>query len=101
LIDELGGLDEALAAARTLGGVDAAAPLEVYPPTMTLRDVVGQLGEVSVGRLGGVAATAAVTAPLDIAAPAVAAVVRRTLTQLARFDGEPIQAVALLPIVFE
>ncbi|MBP8811304.1 MAG: signal peptide peptidase SppA [Kofleriaceae bacterium] len=101
LIDELGGLDEALAAARTLGGVDAAAPLEVYPPTMTLRDVVGQLGEVSVGRLGGVAATAAVTAPLDVAAPAVAAVVRRTLAQLARFDGEPIQAVALLPIVFE
>jgi protease-4 len=39
LVDEIGGLDAALAEARTLAKVDAATPLEVYPAAPTLRDV--------------------------------------------------------------
>lgn len=100
LVDELGGLDDALAAARGLGGVDGDATVEVYPPTLTLRDLVGRLGEVSVGQLGGAAAALALDGALTQLAPSVAAVVRHAMTQLARFDGEPVQAVMFLPIVF-
>ena len=48
LVDELGGLDAALADARALGKVDAAAEVEVYPPELTLHDLVGRIGEVSI-----------------------------------------------------
>lgn len=50
LVDELGGLDDALAAARDAGGVDPAAPIEVYPPEPSVLDIL-------VG--GGVSAPAA------------------------------------------
>ena len=59
LVDELGGLEAALAAARELGKVDAGAEVEVYPPELTLHDLVGRIGEVSVGALGGAATAAA------------------------------------------
>ncbi|HEX3762201.1 MAG TPA: signal peptide peptidase SppA, partial [Kofleriaceae bacterium] len=46
LIDEIGGLDAALAEARKLARLDAATGLEVYPPAPTLRDLAVGLGEV-------------------------------------------------------
>jgi protease-4 len=46
LVDALGGLDEAIAEARTLGSVPADAELEVYPGDPTLRDIVASLGVV-------------------------------------------------------
>lgn len=105
LVDELGGLDAALAEARTLAKVDAKVALEVYPPTITLRDLVGRLGDVQ-APLGLGASTDGVAAAAlsDLAAllsPEVAAVARRTLIQLAAFQRERVQAVAFLPIVFE
>ncbi|MFT3693380.1 MAG: signal peptide peptidase SppA [Kofleriaceae bacterium] len=44
LVDEIGGLDAALAEARKLGKVDAATDLEIYPPAPTLRDVLHGFG---------------------------------------------------------
>ncbi|MEZ4403931.1 MAG: signal peptide peptidase SppA [Kofleriaceae bacterium] len=100
LVDELGGLDQAVAEARRLGGVAADVPLEVYPPTLTLRDLIGRLGEVSLGRLGGAASADLALDVVGQLSPEVAAVVRRTLGQMVRFRHEQVQAVALLPIVF-
>jgi protease-4 len=46
LVDELGGLDAAIAAAHELGGVAAGTELEVYPGTPTLRDLLGSLSQI-------------------------------------------------------
>jgi protease IV len=46
LVDEIGGLEQALAAARELGSVDAKVDLEVYPGEPTLKDFIGSLGAV-------------------------------------------------------
>lgn len=51
LVDELGGLDAALAAAAELGEVELSAGLEVYPGPPTLRDLVGSFGNVGLGPL--------------------------------------------------
>ncbi|MEP6866245.1 MAG: S49 family peptidase, partial [Deltaproteobacteria bacterium] len=40
LVDEIGGLDAALAEAQRLAKVDPASGVEVYPPAPTLRDVL-------------------------------------------------------------
>lgn len=53
LIDEIGGLDDALATARELGGVSAEAPLEVYPPEPSVLDVLSGGGGVSARPAGG------------------------------------------------
>src|SRR4030095_7923924 len=53
LVDQLGGLDDALADARKRGGLAADAPVDVYPPTPTLGDLVESFaGEVTMGPLG-------------------------------------------------
>ena len=86
--------------ARALGQVAADVDLEVYPPELALRDLIGRIGEVGLGHLGagvGAAALLELTAQLS---PEVAAVVTATLRQVARFQDERVQAVALLPIVF-
>ena len=46
LVDEIGGLDAAIAEARKLASVDAATDLEVYPSAPTLRDVLSRFGQV-------------------------------------------------------
>ena len=51
LVDELGGLDAALAAAAELGKVELDAGLEVYPGPPTLKDLLGSFGNVSTGPL--------------------------------------------------
>ncbi len=97
LIDELGGLEAALAEARKLGGVGDDAPLEEYPAELTLRDLVHQFGGVQLPfGLGGAVATVA-----RELSPDAAAVVDHTLGQLVRFRTSPVQAVAILPVVFE
>ncbi len=100
LIDELGGLEQALAAARQLAEVPASAELEVYPPEPTLRDLMVSFGQVSAGHLGlyGPAHGAAISA-LELTDPAIAAGARRLLAQLARFRTSKVQAVAWLPLL--
>jgi protease-4 len=49
LVDEIGGLDAALAEARKLGGVGDDAALEVYPGDPTIRDLITSFGQVQAG----------------------------------------------------
>ncbi len=95
LVDALGGLDAALAEARTLGQVDAGAAIEVYPPDLTLRDLVSGFGEVQ-APLG--LSTVVARAVREVS-PEVATVMVRTLRQVARFRRERVQTVALFPVV--
>jgi protease IV len=97
LVDEIGGLDAALAAARELGKLGADAPIEEYPGTLTLRDIAHSFGAVR-SPFGLDAVTATLARELS---PSAAAVVERTLTQLARFRSSPVQTVTLLPVVFQ
>jgi protease-4 len=115
LVDELGGLDAALAEAKRLGGVDAASDLEIYPPPPTLRDLLHGfgglaslpfgLGAGAAAGIGGDAASAAVSvSAAGIAVSALAATDpvlaerARSLLELAlSLRTAPIQAIALLP----
>ncbi|MBC8067677.1 MAG: signal peptide peptidase SppA, partial [Deltaproteobacteria bacterium] len=96
LVDELGGLDAALAEARTLGKVDVATGLAVYPPNPTLRDFLVSVGGVSTGF--GVEAEAAL-AGLERLQPALAAETRRLIELALSFQRTRIQAIAILPVI--
>jgi len=99
LVDELGGLDAAIASARELAGVDATAALEVYPPTPTLRDFVHGFGGVQAALGLGAASqleTALAAMPVELATQ-----VRRLLGELASFQADPIQARAFLPTIVD
>ncbi len=96
LIDELGGLDEALAEARTLASLGADTGIQVYPPAPTLRDLIGSFGEVRspIGlELGG-----AVEA-LGVVSPTIADEARRLVRLALSFQSASIQAVAILPVI--
>jgi protease-4 len=95
LVDELGGLDAAIAAARALGKVDDDTAVEVYPPTMTLRDLFAGFGEVQLP----FGLSTAVAAAAHEVSPEVAEVMVRTLRQVARFRQHHVQAVAFFPVV--
>lgn len=97
LVDEIGGLDEALAEARTLGKVDAKTDIEIYPPSPTLRDLLAGWGQVHTPL--GVSATATVLAELREMSPEVADATARLLSLVDAFRGTPIQAVAVLPVL--
>ena len=100
LVDELGGLDAAVAAAQSLGAVGPDAPLEVYPPTPTLRDLVSSIGAVDVGALGASTGWMAGVEAVLAALPApVRAEVRTLLAALGSFERTKIQTRAFLPVV--
>lgn len=68
LVDEIGGLQEAIAEARTRSGVGEDAALEVYPGEPTIRDLITsfaqvQAGGVSLGMRAAVQELAAVAGP--------------------------------------
>ncbi|MFN0245510.1 MAG: signal peptide peptidase SppA [Kofleriaceae bacterium] len=96
LVDEIGGLDAALAEARTLGKVDADTSLQVYPPTPTLRDFLVGVGGVSTGF--GVETEAAL-AGLEKLHPTLGVQTRRLLELALSFQHTRIQAIALLPVI--
>jgi protease-4 len=96
LVDELGGLDEAIASARELAKLDADSTLEVYPPDLTLRDLFSGFGEVHLP----FGLSAAIAAAAHDVSPEVAEVMVRTLRQLTRFRTERVQAIAIVPIVW-
>lgn len=102
LVDELGGLDAALAEAAKLGGVALGVEPELYPPAPTLRDFFASFGaadvraDVRVGWLGAAAAELSALAALD---PRLAEAARDLLGQLAAFRASSIQTVAWLPRV--
>jgi protease-4 len=52
LVDELGGLEQALAAACELGKVDGKLGLEVYPAEPTLKDFLGSFEQLAAVQAG-------------------------------------------------
>jgi protease-4 len=99
LVDEIGGLDAALAEARTLAKVDAATDLEIYPPSPTLRDFLqGYSSGVSSGPLS--------RSPFDAELAALRAVDARIADAAAQmldlvmsFQKTKIQTVAVIPTI--
>jgi len=99
LVDEIGGLDAALAEARRLASVDATTALEIYPPSPTLRDVLAGFGQVH-APLGLSADTASATlAALGAVDPTVAAAAEHLVRLVLSFRSSMIQAVAILPVM--
>jgi len=94
LVDAIGGLDAALADARTLGKVDATTDLEVYPPMPTLRNFLQSWGGVqaAVGVRGELAA-------IDAVSPQLADATERLISLVLSFRTTRIQAIAVLPVV--
>lgn len=100
LVDEIGGLDAAIAEARTLAKLDAAAGLEIYPPSPTLRDVLSGFGQVqSPFGLSVDDAIAGSLRALSAIDPLIASETARLLKLALSFRTTTIQAVAVLPVV--
>ena len=106
LIDEIGGLDAALAEARKLAGVDPATALEVYPPAPSLRDLLAGFGQVQaplgLGALGASDAAdsaGALVRAVALVDPSVAAATEHLVKLVLSFRSSTIQAVAMLPVI--
>ncbi len=95
LVDEIGGLDAAVAEAKKLGSVDAATDLEIYPPSPTLRDVIMGFGQVQ-APFGIHAEDLLANLRLD---PVVAAGIHHLIELVSSFQDCHIQAVAVLPVM--
>ncbi len=95
LVNRLGGLDDALDAARELGKVNASAELEVYPPAPTIMDYVKRYGGNVTAPFGMDTALGALE---RVAGPELAAVARATLLQVASFAQVPVQTVLVFPV---
>ncbi|MBL9018360.1 MAG: signal peptide peptidase SppA [Myxococcales bacterium] len=96
LVDDIGGLDAALAEAKKLAKLDASAGIEVYPPSPTLRDVLASFGGVS--SPFGLSVDAALDSLAGID-PTIAAETRRLLSLALSFHATRIQAIAVLPVI--
>ncbi|MGN6105263.1 MAG: signal peptide peptidase SppA [Kofleriaceae bacterium] len=98
LIDEIGGLDAAIAEARKLANVEVTTELEIYPPAPTLRDFLqGWGGETRMPlglSLGGTPDAIAAIAAID---PQLAEAAQRLVRLVMSFRTTQIQAVAVLP----
>ena len=96
LIDQLGGLEDALAEARTLAKLGDDVPLEVYPPPPTLMDWLGSFGGVSAPL--GLDASAIELARL--LSPREAEAVLDLFARLGQLEDHPVQAALFWPILF-
>ncbi len=94
LVDEIGGLDAALAEARTLAKVDATSDLEIYPASPTLRDFLHGFT--------GVQTPFGLRSELDTIAainPQLAEAAQRLLSLVLSFQSARIQTVTVLPVI--
>jgi protease-4 len=96
LIDRLGGLEDAIAEASTLGGLNDDAAIELYPPEPTLLDILGSIGAVSLP-LG---LDAAILEVGRLLGPREAATVLHLFRQLATFQHTRVQTALILPVLF-
>lgn len=96
LVDEIGGLEAALADARKLGGVADDAGLEVYPGKPTIRDLISSFAQVQAGVQGGMRAPvrAAVQELAALAGPEQAHAVGSILQLVEDLRGTKVWAVS-------
>jgi len=108
LVDEIGGLDAAIAEAKRMAGLEAGSELEVYPPPPTLRDLLQGAGGLSgvpfvgvgagaEGAEGVEGASSAAVAAIAAADPALGEQARSMIELVLAFRTTPIQAIAVLP----
>jgi protease-4 len=96
LVDELGGLDAALAEARALGKVAAETDLEIYPPQPTLHDVIVGWGGQVQASLGMSSGVTELLVGID---PQLAATTLDLLHLALSFRATTIQAVTAVPVI--
>ncbi|MEO7097539.1 MAG: signal peptide peptidase SppA [Polyangiales bacterium] len=96
LVDEIGGLDAALAEARTLAKLDDTSGIEVYPPSPTLRDFLVSFGGVQAPLGLKVEDAIAALGTMD---PVLAAEAARLVRLALSFHATTIQAVTILPVL--
>jgi protease-4 len=94
LVDEIGGLDAAIAEASKLAKVEPGTDLEIYPPSPTLRDVLVSFGAVQAPL--GLKMWSAELRGLD---PALARTAEQLLELVMSFRTTQIQAIAILPVL--
>lgn len=99
LVDEIGGLDDAIAEASKLAKLDPKADVEIYPPSPTLRDVLKSFGGVSSPIGLDTAVAAAPLAALRAIDPKLADAAERLVRLVMSFRTTQIQTVAILPLV--
>ncbi len=98
LVDELGGLDAAIAEADKLAKLGPETELEVYPPTPTLRDVLHGFGGVQAPLGLSTAVDASLDAVLgDTLDPRLAIAARRLLALARTFTTTHVQTLAFMP----
>jgi len=98
LVDEIGGLEDALAAARAAGKLAADAPVDVYPGEPSLIDMLGGFdGAKTQAPLEKLLAPAFATAAL--LGPTVADGLTAGLRLVLAAQVDPIQAAAFLPVI--
>ncbi len=102
LVDELGGLDEALDFARKTVGLPSQAPTEIYPSEPSLSDLLSRFtGDAEVtgasARLESLLASAALTAAPLLGTDATT--LRSALSLVSAFCNERVQLVSFLPAI--
>jgi protease-4 len=101
LVDEIGGLDAALAEARKLAALGPTGELEIYPPAPTLRDLLAGFGQVQ-APLGLGAESGSLNTllhSLAVVDPTVAAATEHLVKLVVSFRSQTVQAVAMLPVM--
>ena len=91
LVDEIGGLHDAIAHARTLTDLPEAE-LEVYPPAPTLPDILKSFGGIRAPQI---------TIPLFENPSAIQALGNNLFTWIGTFEKTNIQTRSLLPLFFD
>jgi protease-4 len=101
LVDELGGLDDALAYARKQVKLGEDAAVEVYPQEPSLLESLGGLGgsETRIEAVSEAIWGAQLATFEQIAGKAAARQVAGMLRMLAHFNGDPVRVVAFVPEV--
>jgi protease-4 len=90
LVDATGGLQEAVAEAARLGGIEPGQGLEVYPPEPSLRDILRSFGQVQSPLLsawGGISAPSAPVVPGVPVGPVVMAGANATSAAMQLVQG--------------
>ena len=101
LVDELGGLDDAIAHATLLAKMDGPGELEIYPPAPTLLDYIGSFtGGVSL-RTSLTGQSAVLAEVASLLGPDAAQVIGNTLKQLASFRETSVQTTLILPVLWD
>lgn len=92
LVDTLGGLDDALADARTAGKLPADAPVDAYPPAPTLLDLLSGFGF-------GVRAPQALLDAAAVLGPQAGALLAEVWEQVASFRTGAVETVLVFPVL--